>query len=230
MSGEPPRTLTAEVPRIEQLGDGALLVTFGDAIDVDLNERAHRLAEAVEGLRATDRRFGPAIPAYASVLIPFDPVDVDPDEARAVVAGLLENLPARMVEEPRDVLEIPVRYGGDDGPDLAEVAALHDLRPGDVVDLHSGTEYRVFFLGAVPGFAYLGSLPDLIATPRLATPREHVPAGSVAIADAQTGIYPFTMPGGWRIIGRTDAPMWDLRRDQPSLLRPGDRVRFVPIG
>lgn len=230
MSGEPPRTPTVEVPRTEQLGDGALLVTFGDTVDVDLNERAHRFAAAVDGLRATDGRFGRAIPAYASVLIPFDPVDVDPDEARTVVAGLLAKLPARTAAEPRDVVEIPVRYGGDDGPDLAEVAALHGLRPGDVVDLHSGTEYRVYFLGAMPGFAYLGSLPDPIATPRLATPREHVPAGSVAIADAQTGIYPFTMPGGWRIIGRTDAPMWDLRRDQPSLLRPGDRVRFVPIG
>ena len=126
------------------------------------------------------------------------------------------------------MIEIPVQYGGDAGPDLADVAALAELSTSDVVDLHRGAEYRVFFLGFAPGFAYLGPLPEPIATPRLATPRERVPAGSVGIAGAQTAVYPFAMPGGWRIIGRTDAPMWDLTRDSPSLLRPGDRVRFVP--
>jgi inhibitor of KinA len=217
-------------PQVELLGDSALLVTFGDTIDVELNERAYRLAAAVEGLRATDLRFERAIPAFASVLVPFDPVAVDPDEARRLVTGLLEDLPSHTSVEPREAIEIPVRYGDDDGPDLADVAAINHLSPADVVRLHSGTEYRVFFLGAVPGFAYLGSLPAAIATPRLGTPRERIPAGSVGIADSQTAVYPFAMPGGWRIIGRTDAPMWDLGRDQPSLLRPGDRVRFVATG
>jgi KipI family sensor histidine kinase inhibitor len=226
--------VSGESPRIEGLGDGALLVTFGETIDVALNQRAHALAAAVDRLRGSDERFGRAVPAYASVLVPFDPLAVDPDEARQVVARLLDEGAAAVAEpasQPHDeLIDIPVRYGGADGPDLADVAALHDLTPSEVVDLHAATEYRVYFLGFAPGFGYLGSLPARIATPRLATPRERVPAGSVGIADAQTGVYPFALPGGWRIIGRTDAPMWDLGRESPSLLRPGDRVRFVPTG
>lgn len=230
MSGEPAGSQGGRLPRIEPLGDGAVLVTLGDEIDLALNERAHGLAAAVDRLRAYDPRFRRAVPAYASVLVPFDPVAVEFDEARDLVTGLLEELPARGPEEPRDVVDIPVRYGGEDGPDLADVAALNGLRPSDVVELHAATEYRVFFIGFAPGFAYLGPLPAAIATPRLATPRERVRAGSVGIADAQTGVYPFAMPGGWRIIGRTGATMWDLRRDPPSRLRAGDRVRFVPTG
>lgn len=226
--------MSGESPRIEALGDGALLVTYGETIDVTLNQRAHALAAAVDRLRGSDERFGRAVPAYASVLVPFDPLAVDPDEARQVVARLLDEGPgdvAAPASEPRgEVIEIPVHYGGPDGPDLDDVAALHDLTPSEVVDLHAGTEYCVYFLGFAPGFGYLGPLPARIGTPRLATPRERVPAGSVGIADAQTGVYPFALPGGWRIIGRTDAPMWDLGRESPALLRPGDRVRFVRIG
>ncbi len=239
MTGEPRQVPPGDPPRIQPLGDGALLVTFGDTIDLESNDLAHGFAAAVERLRTTDGRFGRAVPAYASVLVPFDPLTVEPDEARGVVAELLA-LPLlgpgsgravdRAEDGPREVIEIPVRYGGEAGPDLADVAAINGLRPSDVVDLHTGTEYRVFFLGFAAGFAYLGPLPAPIATARLATPRERVPAGSVGIAGAQTGVYPFAMPGGWRLIGRTDAPMWDLRRESPSLLRPGDRVRFVAIG
>ena len=217
--------------RIEALGDGALLVTLGDAIDNTLNAQAHAIAGAVDRLRATDRRFGRAVPAYASVLVPFDPVAVVPDEARNTVLSLLAELPPdQATDDHGEVIEIPVRYGGVDGPDLADVAAHNDIGPDDVVALHSGTEYRTFFLGFAPGFAYLGPLPPQIAMPRLATPRERVPAGSVGIAGPQTGVYPFAMPGGWRIIGRTDVAMWDLGRTPPSLVGPGDRVRFVPIG
>jgi KipI family sensor histidine kinase inhibitor len=203
---------------------------LGDLIDVGLNARAHDLATAVERLRATDMRFGRAVPAYASVLVPFDPVALDPDEAGRVVTRLLTELtgaPAPAAEAGR-LVEIPVHYGGDDGPDLADVAALNDLRPSDVVELHAGTEYRVCFLGFAPGFAYLGTLPAQIATPRLPAPRERIPAGSVGIAGQGTAVYPFALPGGWRIIGRTEVAMWDLTRDSPALLRPGDQVRFVP--
>lgn len=222
--------MTSELPRVELLGDAALLVTFGDRVDLALNARAHGLAAAADRLREADPRFGRAIPAYASVLVPFDPVALDPDEARTAVARLVQEPWPAAGPERDEVIEIPVRYGRGDGPDLADVASLTGLRPNEVVDLHSRAEYRVFFLGFAPGFAYLGPLPDRIVTRRLATPRERVPAGSVGIAGAQTAVYPFAMPGGWRIIGRTDAPMWDLGRDSPSLLRPGDRVRFVPIG
>ena len=221
--------MTGESPSVARLGDGALLVTFGDRMDVALNARAHALAAAVERLRSTDTRFGRAVPAYASVLVPFDPVAVEPDEAGGVVARLLTELAGEpAAPEAGPVVEIAVRYGGDDGPDLTDVAALNELRPSDVIELHAGTEYRVFFLGFAPGFAYLGPVSAQIATPRLAAPRERIPAGSVGIAGLGTAVYPFALPGGWRIIGRTDVAMWDLRRDSPALLRPGDRVRFVP--
>ena len=216
-------------PTITPLGDSALLVTLGDRIDPGLNDRAHHLAAAVERLRIGDLRFGRAVPAYASVLVPFDPVAVEPDEARRIVAGLAAEPASRAgPRQAGSLVEIPVSYGGDDGPDLADVASLNSLSPDDVVELHAGTEYRVFFLGFAPGFAYMGPLPAQIATRRLDAPRQRIPAGSVGIAGEQTGVYPFELPGGWRIIGRTDVSMWDLRRDSPALLRAGDRVRFVP--
>jgi KipI family sensor histidine kinase inhibitor len=131
-------------------------------------------------------------------------------------------------EPEGDTIEIPVRYGGPDGPDLEEVASRHGLTSADVVELHAGARYRVLFLGFAPGFAYLGGLPAAIATPRRASPRERVPAGSVGIAGEQTGVYPLSMPGGWNLIGRTDLVLFDPLRPEPALLRPGAPVRFVP--
>jgi KipI family sensor histidine kinase inhibitor len=125
-------------------------------------------------------------------------------------------------------LTIPVRYGGAEGPDLAEVAARLRLTEDEVVRLHAGTVYRVFCMGFVPGFPYLGTLPAELALPRRSTPRLSVPAGSVAITGRQTGIYPAATPGGWHLVGRTDATIWDPRRDPPALLEPGARVRFQP--
>jgi inhibitor of KinA len=222
--------VTEASPTIAPLGDSALLVTFGDRIEPSLNDRAHDLAASVERLRAVDERFGRAVPAYASVLVPFDPVALDHDEARRVMARLLDERPpaAERDQTGGRLVEIPVRYGGDDGPDLADVAALNGLRPEDVVEIHAGTEYRVYFLGFAPGFAYVGPVPPQIVTPRLNAPRQRVAAGSVGIAGEQTGVYPFELPGGWRIIGRTEVSMWDVGRDSPALVLPGDRVRFVP--
>jgi inhibitor of KinA len=221
--------MTEAAPSIAPLGDSALLVTFGDRIDPGLNDRAHDLAAAVERLRARDLRFGRAVPAYASVLVPFDPVALEPEEARRIVAELVDEAPqGARTEEAGTLIEIPVHYGGDDGPDLADVAALNGLRPADVVELHAGTAYRVYFLGFAPGFAYMGPVPAQIVTPRLDAPRQRIAAGSVGIAGEQTGVYPFELPGGWRIIGRTDVALWDLRADSPALLRAGNRVRFVP--
>ena len=217
-----------EPPRIEALGDSAFLVTFGDRIDRELNRRARRLAEALEALG--EAGLGRPVPAYASVLVPFDPVAIEADGARAMITRLLDPGAEQGTERknPR-LVELPVRYGGADGPDLAFVAALHGIEPADVIEAHASVEYEVFFLGFAPGFAYLGTLPETIATPRLPSPRVRVPAGSVGIAGSQTGVYPFELPGGWRLIGRTDAVLWDLRRDSPALLQPGDRVQFVPV-
>jgi KipI family sensor histidine kinase inhibitor len=214
--------------RIAPMGESALLVTLGDRIDPLLAARARAIAEAIEARREDDPRLGRAIPAYASVLVPFDPIGLSTDEARALVEEVARSAPSRETASGR-LVEIRVRYGGEGGPDLEEVARLHDLRPADVVAIHAGTEYTAFFLGFAPGFAYLGPVPASIATPRLDVPRTRVPAGSVAIAAAQTAVYPTETPGGWRLIGRTDVRPWDVRRDPPALILPGDRVRFVPV-
>jgi inhibitor of KinA len=223
--------VSAARPSIEPFGDAALLVTLGSAIDEVVNDRAHALARAVEQHRANDPRFARTVPAYASVLIPFDPVDLAVDEAMAIVERLLAetgSAPAAASRTEARIVEIPVRYGGADGPDLETVAGLSGIDPGAVIDLHAGTEYRVYFLGFAPGFAYLGRTPDAIVAPRLATPRGRVAPGSVGLAGRQTAVYPFELPAGWQIIGRTERPMWDVTADEPSLLRPGDRVRFIP--
>ena len=219
--------------RIDPFGERALLVTLGDRLDLAVNARARRLAVAVEARRASDPRFGRAIAAAASVLVRFDPLLLGSPEAAQIVGELAATVgaegPNAAAEPMRPPIEIQVRYGGRDGPDLAAVADAHGVGPDDIVDLHAGSTWTALFLGFAPGFAYLGPLPPELATARRATPRERVPAGSVAIGGDQTAVYPFSLPGGWQIIGRTDVAMWDLGREQPNLLAPGDPVRFVPV-
>ncbi len=169
-------------------------------------------------------------PAYASILVVFDPIRQDH-------AGLQLSLWRRLAESEGIELpatrrvELPVCYGGEYGPDLDAVARFHHIPAATVVELHCSPVYTVYFLGFAPGFAYLGGLPEEIATPRLDTPRARVPAGSVGIAGSQTGVYPFATPGGWRLIGRTPLRMFDPGREaRMSLLETGDQVQFVPIG
>jgi KipI family sensor histidine kinase inhibitor len=172
------------------------------------------------------------VPAYASVLVPVDPLDPGVEAALGPLEALVRDVDRGQVSlaDPGVPVELPTRYGGADGPDLADVARRHGLRPDDVVELHASVVYRVFFLGFAPGFAYLGRVPAAIATPRLDRPRERVPAGSVGIAGRQTAVYPTDSPGGWRLIGRTDESVWDPTADPPARLRPGAAVRFVPRG
>lgn len=215
--------------RIEPFGEAALLVVLGDAIDPALSARVHALAAAVREI--ADPAFEAPVPGYASLLVPFDPLALGPDEAAERVRPLLAEgddagAPASAGGE---LVELPTHYGGADGPDLEAVAAAHDLRSADVIELHASVEYVVHFVGFSPGFAYLGAVPPAIATPRHVRPRERVPAGSVGIADRQTAVYPGGTPGGWQLIGRTEAVVWDARRDPPALLAPGVRVRFVPL-
>jgi len=216
--------------RYSPFGEAALLVTLGDRIDIDLNRRAHLLATAIGHLRSQDPRLGRPVTGYASVLLPFDPLELDVAAAEAIVAPSVEAALAADATSQGSarLVTIETRYGGQAGPDLDEVAEMHGLRPADVIELHSGSTYLVFMLGFAPGFGYLGPLPAELVTPRRATPRERVPAGSVAIAGEQTAVYPFATPGGWRLIGRTEQRMWDLAQRSPALLRPGDSVRFEP--
>jgi len=140
----------------------------------------------------------------------------------------LTGLAVEALDAPR-VVEIPVCYGGDLGPDLDDVARMHELSPDEVVRLHSAAEYLVYMIGFMPGFAYLGGLPERIATPRRKTPRTAVPAGTVGIGGRQTGVYPLVSPGGWNLIGRTPVKIFDIARAEPTLLGTGDRVRFRPM-
>jgi KipI family sensor histidine kinase inhibitor len=215
--------------RIEPFGDRALLVTLGDSIDLDTNAEVHGLASTLLARRVDG--IGVPVPAYASLLVPFDLERVDGDRVSQLVADALARREGTPAEAPLDAgreVEVPCHYGGDDGPDLAEVAARLGRSETDVVTLHSGTTYHVYMLGFSPGFGYLGTLPEELALPRRAEPRVRVPAGSVAIAERQTAVYPSVSAGGWHLIGRTELSMWDPRRDPPALLAAGQRVRFVP--
>jgi KipI family sensor histidine kinase inhibitor len=204
--------------------DGALLVVLGDRMAPGIHRRVRRLLGLLD--EAAPAGVTDFSPAYASILIRFDPLRTDHAALGAQVQELSADLGDTALPEP-PIVEIPVHYGGEDGPDLEAVARFADLTPGEVVALHAGTIYDVYFLGFTPGFAYLGTVPDRIACPRLETPRRAVPAGSVGIAGGQTGVYPASTPGGWRLIGRTTVPMFDAARQPMSRLAIGDRVRFV---
>jgi inhibitor of KinA len=220
--------------RFAPLGDSAIMVTLGDSID----EATHRLVRAATA--RIDQRKMPGIvdqvPAFASIAVHYDLAAVarragtaEPYElVRRELEHLLSDLSAEDVPPARTV-EIPVCYGGELGPDLDEVARVHDLTPEDVIGIHASGDYLVYMIGFMPGFAYLGGLSEQIATPRRKAPRMAVPAGTVGIGGSQTGVYPLVSPGGWNLIGRTPRAIFDIRREEPTLLSTGDRVRFRPI-
>ena len=217
---------SAHGARFQPASDQSLLIYLGETISLEAHERVRRLlllleAEPVAGVRNLR-------PAYCSLLVTFDALKMTHGELEGILRGYLERIQDASLPEPRE-LEIPACYGGEFGPDLDEVAALHEMTPAKVIELHASVTYLVFFLGFVPGFAYLGELPSALVTPRLATPRRSVPSGSVGIAGSQTGVYPFATPGGWRLIGRTPVAMFRPDRANMSYLSIGDRVRFTPI-
>ncbi len=206
--------------------DCSLMVVFGDRISLEVHQRVRALlqmltAEPIPGVRNLQ-------PAYCTLMITFDAMKLRHDELQAMLESYVDRIDTVRLPDARRV-EIPVCYGGEFGPDLDDLAASHHLTAAQVIELHASAEYVVYFLGFVPGFAYLGGLPDVLATPRLATPRWLVPAGSVAIGGRQTAVYPVASPAGWRLIGRTPLTLFSAERDPMSLLSIGDRVRFVPI-
>jgi len=213
-------------PRFLLAGDAALVVELGNKIDEEINRRVRSLAAALEENPVPG--LAEVVPTYRSLLVHYDPLRLSHRDLVDLIRPILEKGEEYPLPEPR-IVEIPTLYGGEFGPDLPFVAEHNGLSIDEVVRFHSGTVYPVYMLGFSPGFAYLGGLPEEIATPRLPTPRTLVPAGSVALAGRQTGVYPIATPGGWRLIGRTPLQLFDPQRDPPTLLRAGDRVRFVPI-
>jgi KipI family sensor histidine kinase inhibitor len=211
--------------RLRPVGDAALTAELGDRLDPAANAAVRALDRAL--LENPFPGFVESVPTHRALLVCFDPTRASFASAADAVRERASRAVVR--DDPGQLHEIAVCYGGAHGPDLEEVAALAGLRPDEVVRLHSGQEYTAFMLGFLPGFAYLGLLPERLETPRLATPRTRVPAGSVAVAGRLTGIYPAATPGGWRILGRAAARLFDPSREPPSRICAGDRVRFVPV-
>jgi antagonist of KipI len=210
-------------PRICEAGDSALLVELDETIGTAVNARAIAIAaalrrDALSGVRDV-------VSTYRSVAVHFDPLRVDVDTVRVAIDRAAASAPA---DVPGRRIEVPVQYGGEAGPDLPEVAAFAGIGVDEAIDLHAATAYRVFMLGFLPGFAYMGVVDARIAMPRRASPRLRVPAGAVAIAGEQTGVYPRESPGGWRLIGRAGVRVFDIARPEACLFAPGDVVRFVP--
>ena len=211
-------------PRIFQFGDAALVCEAPAPATLDCQRRVWAAAEAA---RAWPHVLE-VVPGMNNLTIVFDPLEAD----SAALANLLQtawDATADALVGGREV-EIPVQYGGEFGPDLQAVASHTGLSAKEVVNRHAAGEYIVFFLGFQPGFAYMGGLEEALHTPRRSSPRLEVPAGSVGIGGEQTGVYPATSPGGWQLIGRTSVPLFDPARSPPTLLQPGDRVRFTAAG
>ena len=212
--------------KIRPASDCSSLVYLGDSIALATHERVVRLLRELQAARPAWLRN--VQPAYCSLMVTFNALEVGHAEVEAALLVLDASAEAVPLAEPRTI-EIPVCYGGEMGPDLADVAAAKSMKPHQVVELHSAQIYHAYFLGFAPGFAYLGDVPEPLAMPRLATPRKVVPAGSVGITGTQTGVYPFATPGGWRLIGRTPLTMFRAEREPMALIALGDHVRFKPI-
>lgn len=211
-------------------GDSAIAVEFGREIDLNINNQVAAMRTVIEAAIDEGKLKGivELVPTYGSLLVVYDQLAVG-------YAGLIEQLKILAeglegVEIPdREVVEIPVVYGGEYGPDLGIVAQLNSLSEDEVIKRHSEAEYPIYMLGFVAGFPYLGGMDKSIAAPRKQTPRLKIPAGSVGIAGQQTGIYSVESPGGWQIIGRTPLKLYDADGEKPILLRAGQSIRFKPI-
>ena len=210
-------------PRLLPVGEAAFSVELGDGIDPAVAARVRGLDQALAARAFPWLR--EAVPTYRSLLVVFDPAAREEVEAQLSALSAAAPAPAAGGR----LHEVPVVYGGEDGPDLAEVAAHCRLSEAELVARHAAQEYLAYMLGFMPGFAYLGLLPPELETARRATPRVRVPAGAVAVAGRQTGVYPFSTPGGWNLLGRTSLALFDPRADPPALFAPGDRVRFRPV-
>ncbi len=213
--------------RFLNAGEQGLVVEFGASIDPDLNRRVHRAgaligAAGIPGVREV-------VPTYRSLLIYFDPLAITRRQLAENVRLLVADTGAGQAEMSAKVIEIPVAYGGEHGPDLDFVAGHTGLAPAEVVAIHTSVPYLVYMLGFTPGFPYLGGMSERIAAPRLAQPRTAIPGGSVGIAGTQTGIYPVASPGGWQIIGRTPVKLFDPGAAAPFLFAAGDYLRFKAV-
>ncbi len=206
-------------------GDQAVTVEWGSTINEHINRQVHAFARKVEAL--SHPAITEVVPTYRSATVHYRPEVLSYEELKHLLAPLAQGSAEEAEELP--VVEIPVCYGGEYGPDLLEVAQHCSLTPEEVIARHTAPTYRIYMLGFTPGFPYLGGMDPSIAAPRRKEPRIHIPAGSVGIAGEQTGVYPIVSPGGWQLIGRTPLRLFDPQKEQPILLSAGAGIRFVPI-
>ena len=215
-----------EKPRYRLMGDRSVLVELGDDISPAVNQKVRELfvgldQQPIAGILEL-------VPGYRSLLVVYNPLRINIEKLQNTIEETFGQLDNSQLPAPRTV-EIPVVYGEKYGPDLEWVAEFQKITPGEVIRLHTRPIYQVYMIGFMPGYPYLGEVPDTLVTPRRKTPRTHVPKGSVAIAQKQTGIYPVESPGGWQIIGRTPINLFDPQQKSPSLLGMGDQIKFYAI-
>lgn len=209
------------------VGDSAVTAVFGTTIAIDINQQIRRTMQLLTATAPAG--IEELIPTYCSLLVIYDPLILSYDQVCELIATAAATPDATTTERQVRVIEIPTLYGGDYGPDLEFVSQHAGLSPDEVIKRHSRPDYPVYMLGFIPGFAYLGGMDETIATPRLSSPRTHVPKGSVGIANTQTGVYPTVSPGGWQLIGRTPIELYDEKKAHPALLQAGDYVHYKPI-
>jgi inhibitor of KinA len=217
------------------LGDSALVVDFGEQISVDINKRAHRLFSKLKAIN--DPVIVDLVPAYASLAVHFDPLVLQQEKlgnesSFDLMSEFIESLAMEADEDRQEntrLVQVPVCYHASMAPDLALAAHYRELEIEQFIEIHTAPTYRVYMIGFLPGFPYMGEVDERIALPRRATPRKNVPAGSVGIAGKQTGIYPLDSPGGWQVVGRTPLQIFNKKNREPVLLQPGDEVKFYSI-
>ncbi len=219
-------TSTTHQVRYLPAGDTGLIVEFGNEINPAVNRRVHDLASAIRDNKVPG--IIELVPTYRSLSILYDPMQQSFADLKKALDTLLGSLKEGKIAPPK-VVELPVIYGGKYGPDLDFVCQHSKLSQNEVIRIHTGAAYLVYMVGFTPGFPYLGGMDERIATPRLKTPRTTIPAGSVGIAEKQTGVYPIESPGGWQLIGYTPVKLFDPSREPPVLLEPGNFVRFVSV-
>lgn len=219
--------LSFEGARLSSLGDAAVVITLGDEIGVEAHEQVKAVTQMLES--TPPDAIVEYIPAFTTVTVIYDPLAATCEDFTHQLRALLDSTPRSSAAIANRLVEIPVCYGEDFGPDLDFVASHNDITSDQVVAIHGEPEYLVYMIGFAPGFPYLGGMSERIAAPRRGTPREKIPAGSVGIAGNQTGVYPIQTPGGWQLIGRTPLELFRPTEGEPSLLRAGDRVRFKAI-
>jgi len=207
-------------------GDSSILAVYGTGIDQAINDKVRRMAvlvmnQMLPGIEA-------AVPSYCTLSVHYDPLKISYAELKDTLRSLETGLSRADIPEPR-LIEIPVCYGKEFGPDIDFVATHNNISVDEVVQIHTCSDYHIFAIGFMPGFCYLGGLDSRLHAPRLETPRVRVAAGSVGIAGAQTGVYPLDSPGGWRLIGRTPLRLFAPERRHPTMYQAGDRIRFRSV-